>query len=396
MEPRLLAPQPYIRQINYPRHHHPNGSTQPAPLVDHVLGEAYYVVKDVYLHLLDLEEFLSKLDVAEDLKQELVTKITEAQEKAESLEDQYEQLTELSNDVKDDLDKSQDIFNQIQLIKLDADGVKDALEEVKDLSNKIESEVLTFSGLGCVQSVWEADASYGEGAEIELEVSYLVGRNHLRLAWNGLMLFKDKQYEEVGTPDQLSKTVKLLFPVQEGDEINAWVAALGKQEVADAIDKAERALIQIKEILSTAAFLEGNQIYHNGDDGREDIAPQTTADQVSITDADGEESNVLAEVVSLREGVQNALAAGIHFRGAVTKANGLPTEGYKSGWQYTVKETGTYAGQVCEVGDLIICIKDFSEEFKDSDWSVLQANYETEKQDLIRELTDDEVDAISL
>lgn len=396
MEPRLLTPQPYIRQINYPRHYHPNGSTQPVPVVDHILGEAYYVVKDVYLHLTDLEEFLSKLDVAEDLKQELITKITDAQEKVQALENQYEQLSDLSNDVKNDLDKSQDIFNQIQLIKLDADSVKNDLEEIKDLSNKVEAEVLTFSGLGCVQSVWNVDASYGEGAEVELEVSYLVGRNHLRLAWNGLMLFKDKQYEEVGTPDQLSKTVKLLFPVQEGDEINAWVAALGKQEVADAIDKAERALIQIKTILSTAAFLEGNQIYHNGDEGREDIAPQTTASQVSITDADGEESNVLAEVVSLREGVQSALAEGIHFRGAVTKANGLPTEGYKSGWQYTVKEAGTYAGQVCEVGDLIICIKDFSGEFKDSDWSVLQANYETEKQDLIRELTDSEVDAISL
>ena len=48
---------------------------------------------------------------------------------------------------------------------------------------------------------------------------------------------------------------------------------------------------------------------------------------------------------------------------------------YKAGWLYSVQEAGTYAGNVCEVGDLIICIKDYaSGSAANSDWAVLQAN----------------------
>lgn len=36
----------------------------------------------------------------------------------------------------------------------------------------------------------------------------------------------------------------------------------------------------------------------------------------------------------------------------------LPTSGYSAGWTYRVITAGTYAGVVCEVGDLIICITD--------------------------------------
>ena len=40
-----------------------------------------------------------------------------------------------------------------------------------------------------------------------------------------------------------------------------------------------------------------------------------------------------------------------------------------------MQEAGTYAGNTCEVGDLIICIKDYaSGSAANSDWAVLQAN----------------------
>lgn len=52
----------------------------------------------------------------------------------------------------------------------------------------------------------------------------------------------------------------------------------------------------------------------------------------------------------------------------------IPTE-YKAGRTYRVAEAGTYAGVECEVGDLILIVKDYAEgTASDSDFMVLQAN----------------------
>lgn len=54
----------------------------------------------------------------------------------------------------------------------------------------------------------------------------------------------------------------------------------------------------------------------------------------------------------------------------------LPTTGYSAGWTYRVITAGTYAGQACEVGDLIIAINDVSSgnSGTDADWTVAQGN----------------------
>lgn len=105
------------------------------------------------------------------------------------------------------------------------------------------------------------------------------------------------------------------------------------------------------------------------------LDPSTTAAQVSIADEDGAASNVETEIQALRTKIAAAVDAGVHFKGALTSTSGLPTVAYKAGWQYTVQEAGTYAGQTCEVGDLVICIKDYaSGSASDSDWAVIQAN----------------------
>lgn len=53
----------------------------------------------------------------------------------------------------------------------------------------------------------------------------------------------------------------------------------------------------------------------------------------------------------------------------------LPTSGYSSGWTYKVITAGTYAGQNCEIGDMIICVKDYnSSSAGNADWTVIQSN----------------------
>ena len=60
--------------------------------------------------------------------------------------------------------------------------------------------------------------------------------------------------------------------------------------------------------------------------------------------------------------------------GIVDSTNAIPT-GYKAGQSFRVAEPGTYAGVACEIGDLILVVKDYVEgSASDADFMVLQSN----------------------
>lgn len=99
------------------------------------------------------------------------------------------------------------------------------------------------------------------------------------------------------------------------------------------------------------------------------VLPATSADQVKTADG----GNVEAEIKALKA----LLASGVRPCGTVGAGGDmetLPADSYKRGDMYIVKTGGTYAGQVCEPGDLILCIKTFEEEAADTDWTVIQNN----------------------
>lgn len=124
-----------------------------------------------------------------------------------------------------------------------------------------------------------------------------------------------------------------------------------------------------------AESLVKTQLYSHEGNTNTPLAPNTLADAVAMNDVNGGASTVEAEIVALRQAVEAVVGKGQHFRGVVNSTSGLPTVNYKAGWLYSVQEAGTYAGNVCEVGDLIICIKDYaSGSAANSDWAVLQAN----------------------
>ena len=47
---------------------------------------------------------------------------------------------------------------------------------------------------------------------------------------------------------------------------------------------------------------------------------------------------------------------------------------YQIGWTYRVIEAGTYAGHLCQIGDMLVAVSDYSENFKASDWTAIQTN----------------------
>ena len=60
--------------------------------------------------------------------------------------------------------------------------------------------------------------------------------------------------------------------------------------------------------------------------------------------------------------------------GLVSSKSPLPTTGYKAGQTFRVAEDGVYAGNKCEVGDLIIVTKSYASGASDSDFMAVQAN----------------------
>lgn len=81
--------------------------------------------------------------------------------------------------------------------------------------------------------------------------------------------------------------------------------------------------------------------------------------------------------------VTNAISNGIAASDAMIFKGTLGTDGtveelpttYSTGWTYRVIEAGTYAGQECEIGDLVIALTSRSgTENQDADWTVAQTN----------------------
>lgn len=79
-------------------------------------------------------------------------------------------------------------------------------------------------------------------------------------------------------------------------------------------------------------------------------------------------------VKSYVDGLIAGLGEGITVPGVVDSSHPLP-EDYKAGQTFRVAEAGTYAGQKCEVGDLIMVITDHAEgSASDADFLVIQSN----------------------
>lgn len=78
-------------------------------------------------------------------------------------------------------------------------------------------------------------------------------------------------------------------------------------------------------------------------------------------------------VKSYVDGLIANLSTGVP--GVVDDLNALPTKDYKAGQTWRVAKAGTYAGNKCEAGDLIICIKTYVQENAgNADFMVVQAN----------------------
>lgn len=105
----------------------------------------------------------------------------------------------------------------------------------------------------------------------------------------------------------------------------------------------------------------------------------------TIPAANGANCGVISEnkVKELASSLVAELDGSLVFKGTVKPGSTGGTTGdidfttlknYKIGHTYLVAVAGTFAGQACEVGDMLVCKADYSDSLKNSDWAVIQTN----------------------
>lgn len=147
-----------------------------------------------------------------------------AQQAKDTYEKVIETLTEIE-DIRDETVREVAIEGDAQVDRVVAEGDTQAirLEAIADHEELLE-------GVRCMERVWTISADVEEGSTITLPDSmrYVVGRDHLRMAYNGVVLFKDDSFSEIGDSDTISTAFKINMPLQAGDELMAWTVPLGR------------------------------------------------------------------------------------------------------------------------------------------------------------------------
>lgn len=115
-----------------------------------------------------------------------------------------------------------------------------------------------------------------------------------------------------------------------------------------------------------------------------DITLAAAAGKGVVTDiANNTTSSNLPTAAAVATYVKNSFSANdaMRFKGTVSSSTGngtlksWPPTSYEKGDTYKVAEAGTYSGQACEIGDMLIAINDYNASSASNvDWTVVQNN----------------------
>lgn len=99
-----------------------------------------------------------------------------------------------------------------------------------------------------LETQWFTETAYPRNTLLTLPVTYIAGRNSLRLFWGGMLMSRGAHYEEIGEPDTVSRHVKLLIDLPQAAHMDAWSVATGV-----GVDEIQQKLERINELLEKAA-----------------------------------------------------------------------------------------------------------------------------------------------
>lgn len=209
-----------------------------------------------------------------------------------------------------------------------------------------------------------------------------------RALWNTV---SDKVDKVVGkglsTNDYTTAEKNKLSGISSGAEVNVQADWSVTDENSDAFIKNKPKSIKVSNISDLTAtatelnYTDGvtSNIQTQLNSKSPISSPVFTGTPKAPTAAAGTNTQQIATTAFVQTAVSNGIAASdaMIMKGTIGTSGTvktLPTT-YKTGWTYRVVTNGTYAGQVCEIGDLIIALVDRNNSGNlDSDWCVAQTN----------------------
>lgn len=138
-------------------------------------------------------------------------------------------------------------------IKQVADVTQEGHVQIEHLQSIIRAEESTM-GIRCYEANIAITKDIAQGSLISLPdpMYYFVGRDHLRVSWNGLILDRGVSFSEVGTHESRSSEIKTDIPLKAGDTLVAWTVPLGRgttDELIDRIAALENALADLSRVV---------------------------------------------------------------------------------------------------------------------------------------------------
>lgn len=182
------------------------------------------------------EEMIEKLLAAQDDARQFADAAQRSAEEARAIE---QRLTSQEGSLANEL--AAEGKRQLQAVK--AEGQKQSQAVVAEGDAQVAriktagDATLNAQGGGCIEVSWTADKAVSAGTPIKLPhgAQFIVGRHHVRLAWNGLVLYGGTYFSEVGEANKFSSELTLTFDLRQGDEMNAWISTLGSADASEAI-----------------------------------------------------------------------------------------------------------------------------------------------------------------
>lgn len=203
-------------------------------------------------------------ETADITPEELIKSLQDAAETATVVAKGYAEAAAASaadaKQSRDDiLDHKQDIVDAVT-----AEGDRQDQRLVSEGNTQIDrikaeaGNTLIVNGTGCAEKFWALSADTPAGTDIVIPsgIKYLVDRHHLRVAWNGLVLAIGQNFTEVGAEDTFSGTFRLTFDAKAGDELDIWIGALGKGDVAEALALAGEASAAVADLSRKVVYKE--------------------------------------------------------------------------------------------------------------------------------------------
>ena len=154
----------------------------------------------------------------------------------------------------------EEIYAQLEEIVAKAEQ---ALEDIKN----IQEPVILAKGITNLRGTWTTKEALPTGSVLRMPVGYFPGREMLLLMMDGFTCYpvneyetaNIQQYEEMGSEDEISRDVKLLFDAPAGAIWSAWaIASNVSQHQEDLLALTEEARDRAEAAADKAESIQGN------------------------------------------------------------------------------------------------------------------------------------------